>query len=207
MSEQDEETTKNNSPDRKRFSKKKLCFLLLPAFAVLMGVVFFAFNAYHAPSVNEILTRARLAKLPESVKNLKVDTGPVMARGRVVPDSYELLLKFQAEPNDINDFIANSPGLDRNRYRPLVPLSNGDDAPAWWPTDHSTSGRMYACPEQKDIDGTVFVYDHSNTVRICIYYIANPQIRNTQLFLEDLKDSFEDFVDDLIREVSDVFGR
>jgi len=206
MQEQDEETTKNKCPDRKRFSKKKLCFFLALALAILTAILFFAFNPYRAPSVSKILTRAKLARLPESVKNLKVDTGPVMARGGVVPDLYELLLKFQAEPNDINDFIANSPGLDKNRYRPLVPLSNGDDAPAWWPTDQSTSGRMYACPEQKDIDGTVFVYDDSNTVRICIYYIANPQIRDAQLFLEDLKDNFEDFVDDFIHEVSDVLG-
>ena len=207
MSEQDEETTKNNSPDRKRFSKKKLCFLLLPTFAVLMGVLFFAFNAYHAPSVNEILTRARLAKLPESVENLKVDTRPVTSRGRVVPHFYSLCIKFQADSNDINGFIANSPGLDKSRYRPLVPLSNGDDVPAWWPTDQSTSGRAYICLKQKDIDGAIFVYDDSHTVRISIYYVANPQIRDAQLFLEDLKDNCEEFVEDLIREVSDVFGR
>ena len=206
MSVQDEDTTKKKSPDRKRFSKKKLCFLLVPALVILMAILFFAFNAYRAPSVRKILTRARLAKLPESVKNLKVDTGPVMARGRVVPDLYELLLKFQAEPNDISDFIANSPGLDKNRYRPLVPLSNGDDAPAWWPTDQSTSGRAYTCLKQKDIDGAIFVYDDSNTVRISIYYVANPQIRDAQLFLEDLKDNVEDFADDLIHEVSDILG-
>ena len=206
MQEQDEETTKNKCPDRKRFSKKKLCFFLALALVILTAILFFAFNAYRTPSVSKILTRAKLARLPESVKNLKTDTGPVMARGGIVPDLYEVLLKFQAEPNDINDFIANSPGLDKNRYRPLVPLPDGDDVPAWWSTDQTTSGRAYICFKQKDIDGAVFVYDDSNTVRVSIYYVANPQIRDAMLFLEDLKDNFEDSVDDLIHEVSDVFG-
>ena len=206
MSEQDEETTKNNSPDRKRFSKKKLCFLLVPALAILMAILSFAFNAYRAHDFNVLLTRAKLAKLPDSVQNLKVDIHPVMSRGGVVPDLHELLFKFQAEPNDINGFIANSPGLDKNRYRPLVPLPDGDDVPAWWSTDQTTSGRAYICFKQKDIDGAVFVYDDSNTVRVSIYYVANPQIRDAMLFLEDLKDNFEDSVDDLIHEVSDVFG-
>jgi hypothetical protein len=205
MSEQDEETTKNNSAGRKRFSKKTL-FFLVPALAILMVVLFFAFNIYRPPDFNVLLARAKLAKLPVSAQNLKVDIRPVTSRGRVVPHLCELFIKFQAEPNDINNFIASSPGLDKSRCRPLVPLSNSDDVPAWWPTDQSTSGRFYTCFKQKDIHGAIFVYDDSNTVRIGIDYVANPEMRDAQLFLEDLKDNVEDSVDDLIHEVSDVFG-
>ena len=206
MPEQDEETTENNRPGRKRFGTKKLCVLLVPALAILMAVLFFAFSAYRARNFKVLLARARLAKLPDSVQNLKVDIRPVMSRGRVVPDLYSLCMKFQAEPGDINDFIANSPGLDKSHYRPLVPLPDDDDVPAWWSTDQTTSGRAYICLKQKDIDGAIFVYDDSHTVRISLYYVANPQIRDAKLLLEDLKDGFEDFVDDLIHEVCDLFG-
>ena len=109
ISEQDEQMSRCNRPGRKRFTKKKLCFLLVPALAILMVIIFFAFNEYHTPDFNELLTRAQLAKLPESVKNLKVDTRPVMVKGRTVPNLCYLFIKFQAEPNDINNFIANSP--------------------------------------------------------------------------------------------------
>ena len=206
MSGQDEETTNNGNPDRKRFSKKRLCFLLVLTLTILMVVLFFVFSAYHTPGFNTVLTWAKLAPLPESAQNLKVDTRPVISRGRVVPYFYSLCIKFQADPNDINDFIANSPGLDKSRCRPLVVLLRSDDVPTWWSTDQTTSGRAYTCIKQKDIDGAIFVYDDSHTVRISLYYVANPQIRDAEHFLEDLKDNVEDFIDNLIHEVSDVFG-
>lgn len=207
ISEQDKETSRYNRPGRKRFTRKRLCFLLVPALAILMAILFFALSKYHAPDFNEVLARAKLAKLPESVKNLDVDTRPVMAGGRTVPGLYDLLIKFQAEPNDIDNFIADSPGIDKNSCRPLIPLPAGDDVPTWWPTDQSTSGRMYTSPERKDTYGAaVFVYDDSNTARISVCYIAHPQMRDAQRFLEDVKDNSEEFVEDLIHEVGDVLG-
>lgn len=207
ISEQDKETSRYNGPGRKRFTKKKLCFLLVPALAILTAILFFAFNEYHLPDFNEVLTRAKLAKLPESVNDLNVDTRPVMVNGRTVPNLYCLLIRFQAEPKDIDNFIANSPSVDKNSHRPLVPLPNGDDVPAWWPTDQSTSGRIYTCLEQKDIHGgAIFVYDDSSTVRISVYYTANPRLRDTQLLLEEFEDTAGEFVEDLIHEVSDVLG-
>ena len=207
ISEPDKETSRYDRPGRKRFTGKKLCFVLVPAAALLIAIPFFALSKYHAPDFNEVLTRATLAKLPESVKNLNVDTRPVMVNGRTVPSLYCLLIKFQAEPNDIDDFIADSPGIDENSNRPLIPLPDGDDVPTWWPTDQSTSGRMYTSLEQKDTHGgAVFVYDDSNTVRISVCYIANPQIRDARLALEDFKDNSEEFVEDLIHEVGDVLG-
>lgn len=207
ISEQDKEASRPRRPGRKRFTRKKLCFLLAPASALLLAIVFVAFYVYHTPDFRTVLARAELAKLPASVKNLHVDTRPVMANGRTVPGLYDLLIKFQAEPNDIDSFIANSPGIDKNSSRPLIPLPAEDGVPTWWPTDQSTSGRMYTCPEQMDTyAGAVFVYEDSNTVRICVCYVAHPRIRDAQRTLEDVKDDFEESVDDLIHEVGDVLG-
>jgi len=207
ISGQGKETSRYNRPGRKRFTKKKLCFLLVPALVLLIVILFVAFHGYRTPDFNKVLTRAKLAKLPESVKNLNVDTRPVTANGRTVPGLYCLLIKFQAEPNDIDNFIADSPGIDKNSYRPLIPLPDGDDVPTWWPTDQSTAGRMYTSPEQQDTyGGAVFVYEDSNTVRISVCYIAHPHVRDAQRALEDVKDNSEEFVEDLIHEVGDVLG-
>ncbi len=190
--------------DRKRFTRKKLCFLLVAALVMLAALLFYAVNKYYTPDLNELLTRAKLAKLPESIKNLQVDTRPDMENDRAVPKQGILFVRFQAEPNDIGNFIANSPGIDKNSFRPLSPLDDRDQVPTWFLTDQSTSGKTYRFKE-KDIEAIVAVCDDSNTVSIGAYYIVNPRIRDTEDFVEDLKDDLEDFVDDLIHEVLDVF--
>jgi len=204
ISVQDEQN-RPNKPDRKRFTRKNLCLLLVAALVILTVLLFLAVNIYHTPDYNELLTRAKLAKLPESVKNLQVDTRPFMSKGREVPNQGELFIGFQAEPNDIDSFINNSPIIDKNSFRPLPPSLDSDEDPAWWPTDQSTSGRMYVFREREDIVGMVAVYDDSNTVRIWMVYIVNPQLRDMQNFLEDLKDSSDDFFDNLLHEVQDLF--
>ncbi|MHC4426812.1 MAG: hypothetical protein ACYSYV_12055 [Planctomycetota bacterium] len=209
ISEQDEQKNISNRLGRKRFAKKKVCLLLVIAFVILMVPLFYAVNIYHTPGVNELLRRAKLAKLPESIKNLQVDTRdarPVKANDRPEPKQCNLFIRFHAEPNDIDNFINNSPGIDKNNFRPLRPLPDGDEIPTWWPTDQSTSGRMYVSHESKYIYGMVAVYDDSNTVRICVWYIVNPQLIDMQIAFEDIRDGFEDFLDDLLHEVLDLFG-
>ncbi len=193
-------------PGRKRFTRKRLCFLLVTALVILAVLLFYAFNKYRTPDFNELLTRAKLAKLPESIKNLQVDTRPVMDNEQAEPDQRYLFIRFQAESNDIDNFINNSPSIDKNSFRPLIPLPNSDQVPTWWPTDQSTSGRICDFARQRNIQGIVAVYDDSNTVRICVWYIANPQLRDTQIFLENLKDDSEDFLGDLYHEVKDALG-
>ena len=174
-----------------------------------MVLLFYAVNIYHTPGVNELLRRAKLAKLPESIKNLQVDTldaRPVKRNDRPEPKQCSLFIRFQAEPNDIDNFINNSPGIDKNNFRPLRPLPDGDDVPTWWPTDQSTSGRMYDSHKSKYIYGMVAVYDDSNTVRILVWYIVNPQLIEMQIAIEDIRDDCEDFLDDVLHEVLDLFG-
>ena len=207
ISEQGEQRNISDRPDRKRFTRKKLCLLLVPVFVILTLLLFYIVNIYHTPDLNELLARAKLAKVPESIQNLQIDTCPCMDNdGRAVLNTSEMLVRFEAEPNDIDKFINNSPGIDKNRFRPLVPLPDSDEIPTWWPTDGS-SGRMYDFERYKReyITGMVAVYDDSNTVRLWALYIVNPQLYNMKNDIEDMHDAFEDFLDDMLHEVQDVF--
>ncbi|UCF17151.1 MAG: hypothetical protein JSW59_06760 [Phycisphaerales bacterium] len=197
----------NSRPARITFSKRNVCLLLVAALAILVAFLPCVLTEHRTPDFCELLARAQLAKLPESVKNLKVDTRSVMSKGRPVPYLRYLFVKFQADPNDINNFTANSPSIDKNSFSELIPLPN-NHAPTWWPMDQSTSGRMYTSLEQKGIHGgSVFVYDDSNTVRIVVCYIANPRIRDSQKLLEDFKDNSEDFIEEVYQEGKDLlFG-
>jgi hypothetical protein len=179
MSEQDEQRNISDTPGWKRFSRKKLSLFLIPVFVILTVLLFYVINIYYKPDLNELLIRAKLAKLPESIKNLQVETRPDMVRGRAVPNQTELFIRFEAEPNSIDNFITNSLSIDKNSFRPLFPLRDSNQAPTWWPTDDS-SGRRYWFRIRDDIEGMVAVYDDSNTVRIWALYIVNPQLRDVQ---------------------------
>ena len=204
ISEQDEQN-RSNGVGRKRFTRKNVYLIPAIALLILTALLFFAVNIYHVPGYNELLIRANLAKLPESIRNLQVDTCPYMERGREVPNRTELFILFQAEQNDIKNFITNSPGIDKTKTRPLFPLSDDDQAPDWWSTDQSASGRIYGIYEQTDIFGSVFVYDDSNTVRIWMLYTVNPRLCEMQEDFEDVRNACEDFVDDMLHEVLDLF--
>lgn len=206
ISEQDEQKNTSNRPGQKRFSRKKLYWLLVIAFVIITVMLFFAANIYHKPDLNELLTRAKLTKLPESIQNLQVDTRPSLDNDdQAVPNTGELFIRFEAEPNDIDNFIIRSRCIDKNIFRPLVPLPDNDDVPAWWPTAQTTSGRMYRFRIRDDINGMVAVYDDSNTVRIFLWYIVNPQLRNMQINFKDIYDESVDFLEDVLHEVMDLF--
>jgi hypothetical protein len=204
ISEQDEQKNGRDRPDQKRFTRKKLCLLLVTVLVILMALFFYAVNIYHTPDLNELPARSKLAKLPESIKNLQVDTRPLIVENRAIPNQSELSIRFEAEPNDIDNFINNSPGIDKNSFRPLIPLTDSDNAPTWWSTDDS-SGRMYTFRVRDDIDGMVAVYDDSNTVRIWAWYIVNPRLRDMQIAFEDIYDESVDFLEDVLHEVVDLF--
>jgi hypothetical protein len=206
ISEQDEQKNNSNMPGKKRFFRKKLCWILAIAFVIIMVLLFFAANIYHTPDLNELLVRAKLVKFPETIKNLQVDTRPVMDNDPGEPKHRNLFIRFQAEPNDIDNFIKSSPGIEKNHFRPLHPMPDSNEAPTWWPTEDS-SGRMYFLKryEREYITGIVAVYDDSNTVRIYARYMVNPRLRNMLEDIEDMRDAFEDFLDDMLHEVMDLF--
>jgi hypothetical protein len=201
MPEQDGSETGCNEPVQTRFSRKKLCILLVVALLILTVLVFYVSIRWHTPDLNELLTRAKLARLPESIENLRVETRPDIEDG---PDYRILFVQFQAEPDDITDFIANSHSVDKNRSHPLRPIDDRQQVPPWYLTDQSISGRSYHF-RGKDMEGAVAVNDNSNTVYVAAYYLVNPRLRDTKIFMEDLKDDVEDFADDLIHEVADIF--
>lgn len=205
ISEQDEQKNISNRTEIKRFIKKKVCILLVIAFVIITVLLFFVFNIYHKPGLYELLARAKLAKFPSSIKNLQVETRHDMNDGRPSPITSEMYVRFEAEPNDIDNFINNSPGIDKNRIRPLVPLPDDGHVPTWWPTDQTTSGQMYVIHDRRDISVMITVYDDSNTVRIFMWYVVNPWLLDMKEDIEDLHDAFEDFIDDMLREVLDLF--
>ena len=178
--------------------------LLVPVLIILTVLFFYVVSVYHKPDLDELLIRAKLAKLPESVRNLQVDTLPNIVRSRAVPNQSEMLVRFEAEPNDIDKFINNSLSIDKNSFRPLFPLPDDGHVPSWWPTDDS-SGRRYWFRVRDDIQGMVAVYDSSNTVRIWALYIVNPQLRDMQNTFESMYDGSMDFLQDMLHEVMDLF--
>ena len=205
-SEQDQQKNGSDTSGRKRFTKRKLYILLVTTLVILTVLLFFAMNIFHTSDFNELLVRARLAKLPESIQNLQFETRTVMDNDPGEPKKRYLFIRFQADPNDIDDFITSSPGIDKDHFHPLRPMPDSDEVPTWWPTN-DISGRMYFLERYRRdyIIGTVAVYDDSNTVRIWASYIVYPQFRNMLEDIEYMRDAFEDFIDDMLREVLDLF--
>jgi hypothetical protein len=207
--EQDEQKKRANRKGLKRFIRIIVCLLLVTALVILAMLLFFAVNLHHKPDLDELLTRARLAKLPESIKNLQVETRPYIDDdiGRAAPNHGELFVRFEAEPYDIDNFINNSPGIDKNIVRSVGSLPESEEVPTWWPTDDS-SGLMYVFG-QADIEGMVRVYDDSNGVRIGAWYIVNPKLEDIKNFTERIyndPDTFlVDLLEDLYHEVWDFF--
>ena len=206
ISEQDQQKNGCNTPVRKRFCKRNLYILLIIVFVILTTLLFIADIIYHTPDLNELMARAKLAKFPESIKNLQFETRPVMDNDPGEPKQRYLYIRFQAEPNDIDNFITSSPGIDKDHFLPLRPMPDSNEAPTWWPTDDS-SGRMYFLEryEREYINGMVAVYDDSNNVRIWASYIVNPRLLNMKEDIEDMRDAFDDFLYDLWHEIMDLF--
>ena len=204
-SEQGQQKNRCKRPGRKRLTRKKLFILLVTTLVILTVLLFYVINLYHTPDLDKLLIRAKLAKFPESIQNLQFETRPVMDNDPEEPKHGYLFIRFQAKPNDIDNFITSSPGIDKDQFRPLRPLLASDQVPTWWSTDESKSGRMYVYRDQKYINAMVAVYDDSNTVRIGVWYIVNPQLLELQKNIEELHEAFEDFLDDMLREVLDLF--
>jgi hypothetical protein len=204
--EQYEQKNRSSKTLLKRFTKTIVCLILIMVLVILAVLLLYAVNLYnmqHMPNLNELLVRAKLAKFPESIRNLQVDMRPYMDDdlGRAAPNRGELLVRFEAEPNDIESFINNSPGIVKNIIRPMGPISESEQVPTWWPTNESTD-RRYIIAQP---DGFIAVYDSSNTVRIWARFVVNPQIPKMQNATEDIYDESVDFLEDVLHEVMDIF--
>jgi hypothetical protein len=117
-----------------------------------------------------------------------------------------MYIRFEAKPNDINNFINNSPGIDKNRIRPLSTAVNSNLNPPWWIINRAASGRMYSISEHVDSHvGTVVIDGDSGTVLIYMWFVVNPQIPKMQNAIEDIYDESVDFLEDVLHEVMDLF--
>lgn len=206
---QDKQKNRSSKTLLKRFTKTIVYLVLIMVLAILAVLLLYAVNLHHMqhmPDLNELLTGLKLAKFPESIRNLQVDMRPYMDDdlGRAQPNRGELLVRFEAEPNDIESFINNSPGIVKNIIRPIGPISESEEYPTWWSTDESTD-RRYIIAHIVREDGFIAVYDSSNTVRIWARFVVNPQIPKMQNAIEDIYDESVDFLEDVLREVMDLF--
>lgn len=208
----DEHKNKSGKKWLKRFIKAIACLVLIMVLAILAVLLYFGINLHHKlhhkPDLNELLIRARLAKLPVSIKNLQVETHPYIDDDTDQPilNRGELLVRFKAEPNDIENFLNNSPAIDKNSVRQEGSLPESGQVPTWWSTDES-SCRMYVFErdDRAGVGGMVSVYDSSNSVRIWMVYIVDPQLDKMLEDIEDMRDAFDDFLDDMLHEVLDFF--
>jgi hypothetical protein len=198
---QDEYKNKSGRKWLKRFIKAIVCLILIMVLAILAVLLLYAVNLHHKPDLDELLTRLKLAKFPESIRNLHVDMRPYMDDdiGRAAPNRGELLVRFEAGPNDIESFINNSPGIDKNITRPMGPISESDEVPAWWPTNESTD-RRYIFGQD---DGFIVVYDSSNTVRIWVRYVVNPRLDKIKDFIETVYNDPDTFFVELLGDLYD----
>ena len=195
-----------NRSGRKRLTRKTLCLLLATTLAILTAVLFCVFRGYRAPDFNELLIQTRLAECPEAIENLKVEIRPAMVDDQVVPDHHWLFVRFEAEPNDIDQFVNSSPTIDKSNLRSLSTASYSSENPSWWLINPSASGWIYGLHKQEGIlTGCVVVDNDSNAVLIFVWFGADLQTRDAQAWLDDLKDDVEDVVEDLYRKVQDLF--
>jgi hypothetical protein len=165
--------------------------------ASAVALLFCILNERDAPDFNELLSRARLARLPASIMNLQVDIRPAIDDGRMVPNEYWFFARFEAKPDDIDRFVNESAGIDKSRFRPLSSAVESSENPSWWSIDPSSSGRIYTIRGQHDAEtGNLAVDDASNVVLMFIWLEADPPYST-----EDLKEDLEDLVEDLYRKL------
>ncbi len=179
---------------KKRFAKRLKWLFLIVALLIPAVLLFSFVRAWYRVDSDEILTKARLSELPNSIENLTVETRHPTFNQRW------LFMRFQAEPNDIHRFISSSPGIDPNRSRPLnaATAPDSEDNPDWWSMNLSLPGRAYGLPAPGTImGGNVLVDDDTDTVLIFIAFKVHERMRI---------DPVEEFLEDAWHEVQDLFG-
>jgi hypothetical protein len=197
MSEQDIPANGPNAPSGKRFTRKRVWLLVAIVLASVVALLFCILKERDAPDFNELLRRAKLARLPASTVNLQVDIRPAVDDGRTVPKEYWLFARFEAEPDDIGRFVNESAGIDKSRFRPLSRAVESSENPSWWSMDRSSSGRIYTIRGQHDTEtGNLAIDDESNVVLMFIWFKADPPYS-----IEDLEEDIEDLVEDLYRKL------
>jgi hypothetical protein len=181
---------------RKRSTIRKAWLFAIIVLAGAAALLFYTLNERDAPDFNELLTRAKLARLPASITHLQVDIRPAVDNGQTVPNEYWLFARFEAEPDDIGRFVNESAGIDKRSSRPLSTATNSSENPSWWSIDQSAPGRIYHFRSHEDIHtGDVVVDDASNTVLLFVWFQADPPYS-----IEDLKEDVEDLAEDVYRK-------
>jgi len=193
----DEHKNKSGRKWLKRFIKAIVCLILIMVLAILAVLLLL----HHKPDLDELMIRFKLAKFPESIRNLQVDMRPYMDDdlGRAAPNRGELLVRFEAEPNEIESFINSSPGIDKSFVRPIGPISESEQVPTWWPTNESTD-RRYIFGQT---DGIIAVYEGSNTVRIWALYVVNPRLDKIKDFIKTVYNDPDTFLVELLGDLYD----
>jgi len=189
-----EQKEDSNQPEKRRLSRKALLLLTMSlGILILLGFAL-GLIRYRKPTVNDLLTTARLTELPESIENLTVDTCPQFVRMRsglkTIPNRRSLFIRFQAESNVISNFIASSPALRQGiRFRPnQKTYEDRKSAPIWWRPEQGRLGRECGISRRSYITGgCVLIDDENNTVRILVNYVVHPHLEGAMTSLARLK--------------------
>jgi hypothetical protein len=131
-------------------------------------------------SLETTLKLGRLAAIPESATNLRID-----GTSNLFSSTYHIT--FRSTAKNIDEFIRNSPGLNGvlpTRYdanQQLLPILKGDDRKAehdyfavderypWFNPIIKTLGRKYEIPQDHDANyGEVIINDETNVVYITV---------------------------------------
>jgi hypothetical protein len=140
--------------------------------------------------IHNILKSGRLGNIPQSAKNVKVWGWQGIFTG-------EDFITFQAEPNEIDKFVTNSPSIkditpeiftSEHMYLPYSKRENisvedyqkhrryiqPHDNPKWFEPTIRVKGRRYEIPPDKDLrghnSGEVIINDETNTVYINVIW-------------------------------------
>jgi hypothetical protein len=155
----------------KIYTRNKYSILFFLRFLFLISVLIaFPFFVPHGLAIKysyvnrakDVLSRANLATLPESAYNVNVYT----PRGPFSP-AYDYL-RFQAEPNDIEKFFADSLGLDGIKND--TNSSYYFDRPSWFNPNTLLAARHYKLSEEDTSwRGKLIIDDENHIVYIYNY--------------------------------------
>jgi hypothetical protein len=116
----------------------------------------------------DVLDRLRLAPLPKSARNIRMYVCRVFMAA-------EDFLRFEADPNDIERFLAGSPGLAYITPAPLSELGEkrtrtvayyNSSAPAWYDQTLPDRTRCYNLNAPGGGTGEIFVHDERHAVYV-----------------------------------------
>jgi hypothetical protein len=153
-----------------------LQFVLFGLGLAVLGLVGGAFYGWVAPDVNDILTRGRVPRIPESAQDVRVSTDRNTYRLAV-------FVKFRATSTAIADFVNGTSGM-----LPESPASlrtswfKPQAYPSWWLPEEGAEGCVYHLSGER-YSGVLVTVEETNSVHVSIeWYRPRWRVRLSEYF-------------------------